>query len=73
MQIICGPRTIVCQGFAIKLEEHNDAAVLMMTTLMGSTIMAEQIVAVTTDVAAALRLWQYVRLDGGIGLGRGYN
>lgn len=73
MQIINGPRTLLCQGFTIKLEEHDDAAVLMMTTLMGSTIMAEQIVAVTTDVAAALRLWQYVRLDGGIGLGRGYD
>lgn len=67
---IVNNQTIRCQGQLIELSGSKDAAVLVLITTLGRTILSEEIVAVTSDSTGFLRLLAYARQDGGITLNR---
>jgi len=70
LRINSGPCDIHCQNQTINLKVNQDAACLVLITTCGSVIMSEQIVAVTVDPSAFLRLLAFIRSDGVITLSR---
>ena len=61
---------LVVQGRVIELRGREDAAVLVLVTVLGNTIASEEILALTTDVRSFLKLASFARADGGITLHR---
>ena len=70
LRVVSAPYDLACMGELIKLRENRDAAVLVLITTMGRTIVHEQIVAVATDTPSFLRLRAYASADGAITLHR---
>jgi len=62
--------TVCCQGVDMVFEGSNDAGVLVLVTTLAGNLVSEEVVAVSTDVTAFLRLTNYARHDGGLTLGR---
>ena len=68
LRIVTGPYDIHCQRETIQLSGSKDAACLVLVTTCGRTILSEEIVAVTTDSTAFMRLLAFARADGAITL-----
>lgn len=61
---------LVVQGQVMELRGRKDAGVLVLVTVLGQSVISEEIVAVTTGVREFLKLASYARADGGVTVNR---